>query len=244
MSQAAAAGYNIVLNTIEKRKGLDKQLAAGIMGTLNITASLKRCTDPVAASRALLDPVEGEVASHHQAQFADHPCVVAFWADDPDQGVGSEIVADGTVELTVEVQSPTWFDVDRVEVYENGTLIHVWEGIAPNSDVLNLFETLEVTPSVDSWYVVAAMSDDSLAPLFTPVEWPAIQLQDVVIEALGSVEAIGSLLGESVDQPRTFPTHPYAITNPIWVDVDGQGWTPPGLPTWLVPPEEPGGEQD
>ena len=137
----------------------------------------------------------------------------------------------------------SWFDVDRVELYENGTLVHVWEGLAPNSDVLNLSDSLMVEPTKDSWYVVVALSDDSLAPLFTPVEWPAIQLQDLVIEALGSVEAVGSLLGSAVQQPRTFPTHPYAITNPIWVDVDGTGWDPPGLPDWLVPPEEPVSEE-
>jgi len=189
-----------------------------------------------------IDPADVAAAVREHQVVASYGPFIRFWADDPDQGIGSEITANGTVELTVEVQSPTWFDVDRVEVYENGTLIHVWDGLAPNSDVLNLFETLSVTPAIDSWYVVAALSDGSLAPLFTPVELPALQLQDVVIEALGSVEAIGSLLGESVDFPRTFPTYPYAITNPIWVDVDGGGWTPPGLPDWLVTPEDPSAE--
>ncbi len=192
---------------------------------------------------AYVDDAEVALAVREHRVVASYGPFIRFWADDPDNVVGSEIVADGAVALTVEVQSPTWFDVDRVEVYENGRLIHVWDGLAPNSDVLNLFETLEVTPTQDSWYVVTALSDDSLTPLFSPVVWPAIQLQDVVIEALGSVEAIGSLLGSSIDQPRTFPTHPYALTNPIWVDVDGDGWEPPGLPDWLQVPVDPSAEE-
>ena len=37
----------------------------------------------------------------------------------------------------------------------------------------------------------------------------------------------------TVSYPKKYPVFPYAITNPVWVDVDGGGWTPPGLPTWL-----------
>lgn len=84
LQQAADAGYNIVLNTIEKRKGLDKELAAGIMGTLNITGGLPFCTDAAAAEKAFFEPVQGKIASHQQGQFADHPAVVAFWGDDPE----------------------------------------------------------------------------------------------------------------------------------------------------------------
>ena len=76
LTQAADAGYNIVLNTIERRKGLDKELAHGIMGTLNITPSLKHCTTPAAAKAAIFEKGQG--------RLADHPCIVAFWADDPE----------------------------------------------------------------------------------------------------------------------------------------------------------------
>ena len=39
--------------------------------------------------------------------------------------------------------------------------------------------------------------------------------------------------------PRSGPTYPYALTNPIWVDLDGDGFDAPGLPSWLVAPETP-----
>jgi hypothetical protein len=76
LRQAVDAGFNIVFNTIETREGLDIELAHGIMGTLNITAGLKHCTDPAAAEVALLKTGQG--------RLADHPGVVAFWADDPE----------------------------------------------------------------------------------------------------------------------------------------------------------------
>jgi len=76
LEQAADAGFNIVFNTIEKRQGLDKELAHGIMGTLNITGGLNNCTSPAAAQAALFEKGQG--------RLADHPCVIAFWADDPE----------------------------------------------------------------------------------------------------------------------------------------------------------------
>jgi hypothetical protein len=76
LRQAADAGFNIVFNTIETRQGLDTELAHGIMGTLNISSGLKHCTDPAAAEAALLKKGQG--------RLADHPSVVAFWADDPE----------------------------------------------------------------------------------------------------------------------------------------------------------------
>ncbi len=158
--------------------------------------------------------------------------------------VGDEIVdTDGTVDLHIEVQAPTWIPVDRVELYQNGTLIHEWEGLDP--DVYKLSEDLTVDVTVDSWFVVIAVGDGDLGPVFTPVEMAPVQLQDVVTEALSDVPGVGSLLSPAIPIPRAGPVIPFAITNPIYVDVDGGGWTPPGLPTWLLPPvdpaEEPGG---
>ena len=76
LRQAADAGFNIVFNTYETRQGLDRELSAGIMGTVNITAGLKHCTSPAAATEALFRKGQG--------RLADHPSVVAFWADDPE----------------------------------------------------------------------------------------------------------------------------------------------------------------
>jgi hypothetical protein len=145
---------------------------------------------------------------------------------------------DGTVDLHIEVQAPTWMAVDRVELYRNGTLIHEWTGLA--QDVYRLVQDLTVPVDRDSWFVIIAVGDGDLSPVFTPVEMPPVELQDVVTEALSDVPAVGSLLSPGVPLPRTGAVLPFAITNPIYVDFNGGGWTAPGLPEWLLPPVEPG----
>ena len=39
---------------------------------------------------------------------------------------------------------------------------------------------------------------------------------------------------------RTFPIHPLAITNPIRVDLEGDGFDPPGIPAWVEDPADGG----
>lgn len=162
---------------------------------------------------------------------------VRFSIDAEENGPGSTVVNNGPIELSIEVQSPTWFDVDRVEVYENGVLIYEFAVETPNVDIINFSETITHTPTRDAWYVVMAMGQGDLSPVFTPVDIPPIQLQDVVAEALAEVPGVGTLLGEAWPIPRAFPIHPYALTNPVWVDRDGDGFDAPGLPTWLRDPE-------
>ena len=56
------------------------------------------------------------------------------------------------------------------------------------------------------------------------VDWPALELNEVVVGALGELELgsiADSLATESPPVPRRHPVHPYALTNPIWVDTDG-----------------------
>jgi hypothetical protein len=152
--------------------------------------------------------------------------------------VGSDVAADGAVNIDLEVQAPSWMRVDRVELYENGTLIDEFE--LDGDDPLRFSTSVEVNPTVDSWYAAIAVGDQDLAPLFTPVEMPVIDLQEVVTESLAGVEAVSAFLSATPPIPRTYPMTPFALTNPVWVDVDGDGaWTAPGRPAWLLPPIEP-----
>lgn len=155
--------------------------------------------------------------------------------------IGDELVSDAeTLTAAVDVQAPTWMDVDRVELYENGTMIHSWEvqGDAP----ARFQDSIEVRPTRDSWYVAIAVGDGSLAPVFTPVERPIIDLQAVVVEALAGVEAVGTFLDPAVPIPEVYPITPFAVTNPIWVDREGDGFDAPGVPEWMTEPEPPDAE--
>ncbi len=212
--------------------------AVGNSDTHGTTSTESGCPRNYVASStdspAYISPEEIATVVRNGNVFTTYGPFVRFTAND-EAIMGDELIA-SEVEFFVEVQSPTWFSVDRVEIYRNGELIREYE--ATNDDIVNLSETFTETPESDSWYVVIVMGDDSLEPLFTPVEYAPVQLQDVVVEALGSVDAVASLLTPAPPVPRTFPVYPFAITNPIYVDTNGDGWLAPGLPEWLVPPPE------
>ncbi len=159
---------------------------------------------------------------------------VRFYVGDERDGPGADVSVDGEVEFTIEVSSPSWFEVNRAELYENGELVMEWGPDDMTHDgAMDLATTWSTTPSKDSWYVLVAMGDTDMAPVFTPVEFPPIQLEDVVYGALANLP-IGALLGDAVALPRAFPVYPYAVTNPIWIDSDSDGeWTPPGVPAWV-----------
>lgn len=159
---------------------------------------------------------------------------VQLWIEDA--MIGDELVSDSPeLAVVVDVQAPSWMDVDRVELYENGTLIHAW--VVEGSDAQRFTGELDVSPVGDAWYVAIAVGDESLEPVFTPVERPIIDLQAVVVEALSDVEAVQSFLSPAVPVPETYPILPYAVTNPIWVDRAGDGFDAPGVPAWMVEPE-------
>ena len=164
---------------------------------------------------------------------------IRFYSETEDQGIGSQITRSGEVTFHVDIEAASWIAVDRVELYENGTLIREWTDLAEPQAVVRLSEDFTVTPTKDSWYVIVALGQGDLSPVFTAVDIQPIQLQDIVTDALAGV-GLDSFLDPIVPIPRTFPVLPYAITNPIWVDSDGDGeFTPPGLPSWLQAPEPP-----
>ena len=144
-----------------------------------------------------------------------------------------DTVTGSSIDLELEVQSPSWFNVERVELYRNAELIQVFEIEQPNADVLNLSQMFTDTPDKDSWYVMVATGSDSLEPLFTPVVYEPVALQEVVTEALGGVEALSGLLSPLPPAPRTSPVVPYALSNPIYLDLDGAGWTAPGVAPFM-----------
>jgi hypothetical protein len=169
--------------------------------------------------------------------IASYGPFVRFWLDEA--GIGEEIQGKGERSLRIDSQAPSWMGISHMELYENGTLIQTWDRSESKAKEVSWRVETSVTPSKDSWYVVVASGENSLFPLFTPVEIPKVELQDIVVEAVSAVLDDTSLLGVLVPIPRTHPTLPYAITNPIWVDLDGDGFDAPGIPAWQVAPENP-----
>jgi hypothetical protein len=152
-------------------------------------------------------------------------------------GPGQTVTADAgqSVTVKVQVQSPLWFDVDRLELYRNGQLWQVVDvcntggdqGGAcfrlPNVAIVNLDTTFTDAPEVDTWYsvIVMGVSGKTLAPVYSTQPLARLGFNETVSQLSGLLPAIS--LGGGPITPSVHPTIPYAFTNPVRVIVDGDG---------------------
>lgn len=138
--------------------------------------------------------------------------------------VGDTVVAsDGAIDVHVKVQAASWVDVSKVAIRrggkDQGLKPFVLDEIAvPKSrELLRLDVTRHYEGVPDgSFIVVEVKGDETMWPVFTPNEIPALQLAD-------AVSVVGSAFGFSDTWGRYKPAltnavRPYAFTNPIWVD--------------------------
>ncbi len=121
---------------------------------------------------------------------------VTFTADD--QPIGSLLSKPkGDISLKIQVQAPNWVSVREVELVANGIAIKRWRLDEFNREgkSLNWRVTTKVRPRRDAWYVVMVRGvEGSLEPILRPFRTFEGQTHRVV---------------------------PFAVTNPIWVDRDG-----------------------
>jgi hypothetical protein len=112
------------------------------------------------------------------------------------QGMGSLVTGVGdTVNLDVQVQAPSWVDVNYVTVYSNHGDVVASITVPTGTDVVRYSGSIPQTSAVDAYFV---------------------------IEAGSTAKDLG---------PMDPGQRSFAITNPIYVDFDGNGqWNPPGLP--------------
>jgi len=116
---------------------------------------------------------------------------------------GDEVVAPGgEAVLSVRVQCPNWLDVNRLQVFTNGRA----------TKELNF--TRRETPEPFANGVVKFEADITL------------ELKEdthIIVAAIGEGLQVGRVMG-----PRWGEKPPVAVSNPIFVDVDGAGFEPNG----------------
>lgn len=125
----------------------------------------------------------------------------------------------GRLKMVVDTQTAPWVHIDRVRFVVNGDVQATVEG--DNTTLAKV--THEITGlERDAWVVVEIIGDDSMFPVITPNELPAIQVSD----ALGSIGgAFGFDLNPfgNLSPSQVTLSTPYAFSNPIFIDVDGNG---------------------
>ncbi len=128
---------------------------------------------------------------------------VRLSADGKTVGVGEDIHAtSGEAVLHVRVQCPNWFDVDRVQILVNG----------------NAREELNFTrfEHADRFSPKSVQFDQKL-PLRLESD------SHIIVVTAGEQSALGPVMGPKHEKDR-----PVAVSNPIFVDVDGGGFVANG----------------
>lgn len=140
-------------------------------------------------------------------------------ADDR-SGPGETVRRSGaSVKLKVKVQCTDWIDIDRVQILVNGRAL----------------PSLNFTRAAN-----AKMFRDGVVKLDETIDVPLTEDAHLIVVAMGEHGDLSIGYGTS-DQAKM---HPCAYNNPIFVDVDGNGFTPNGdtlgfpLPTAKISVEE------
>jgi hypothetical protein len=105
-------------------------------------------------------------------------------------------VRDGTLDIWIKIQSAPWISVHEVRVIINGERKIILPVKAPRNQILKLEERISLNIQYDSYIAIEVLGNETL--------FPVVQRK---------VKNEGYECGPL----------PYALTNPIFVDVDGNG---------------------
>jgi hypothetical protein len=158
-----------------------------------------------------------------RAFFTNGP-IVKLWVEGVPMG-GEVVAAEDRVTVELRVTSANFSPFDRVRLWSNGELVADLE-VPP--DRRHHFETtIELPLERDRWVVAEVTGSESLFPIVPPLEFEPLDAEQV-IEALGASIDLSALQPTgNLRPPRTYPVTPVAITNPIWIDREGDGFNSP-----------------
>ena len=113
---------------------------------------------------------------------------------------GDDLAAkDGKVSLAVRVQCPNWFDIDRVQVLINGKLFE--EHRFTKRETAGKFKATGPVKFEET--IEVTLTEDS----------------HLIVATIGDESKLGPVMG-----PERGDDKPVALSNPIFVDVDGGGF--------------------
>ena len=117
--------------------------------------------------------------------------------------IGSRVVSEGSIDLKVKVQTANWLEIDRVQVLVNGRQ-HPDYNYTRSKDP----SKFKGGPLVFEETIRVNLQEDA----------------HLIVVATGEESDLSKGWGRA----RPAPMHPIAYNNPIFVDVDGQGFKPNG----------------
>jgi len=169
-------------------------------------------------------PTEAKVADlvhvceHGNIVMSNGPFMEVSATSDKDSNaatVGDDLDAPGgKLKLKVRVQCPNWFEVNRVQIFVNGQPKPAWNF------------TQRTHPKM--FHQATVVFDESI-----PLELDGDA--HLVVACAGEGKKLGPVMGPQVGERM-----PVAVGNPIFVDVDGDGFEPNGDLLGLPLPVPPG----
>ncbi|GMV40449.1 MAG: hypothetical protein AMXMBFR64_21650 [Myxococcales bacterium] len=148
--------------------------------------------------------------------------------------VGETLALSGkAMQLVVNIQTPRWYTVDKVEVFSNATSI-----VTPPGQLVETKPPVAFSQDVEMTEADLMPAVEGGAPGARYVKTVVFDLEPgedawYVVLATGNKAASGDVRPIVMDAARAL-----AFTNPLFVDVDGGGWKPP-LDGVKVPPLPP-----
>lgn len=124
----------------------------------------------------------------------------------------------GVVKVVVTTRAASWIDLTEVVILVNGVAA---ETIRGDRATLARVEK-DITVPRDSHIVVEVRGARSMWPVVTPLEIPSVQVSDAIGSIASSFGLSFNAFGNLQPQVRQV-VHPYGFTNPVFVDVDGDG---------------------
>ncbi len=146
----------------------------------------------------------------------------------PGGGMIGDTIKGSSVDITIRVRAPQWAKVDQLVVYSNSVVLKTVP--IPAGQATDFETIVSVRPTTDAWVVAEVTGTSNMFPVLSPTEFPPLDAT-VIIQALSVGLDLSTLpLTSNLKPGRVHVSSPYAITNPIWIDIDGNGWTPPKPP--------------
>lgn len=150
--------------------------------------------------------------------------------------IGSGMIGDtvkgSSVDVKVHVRSASWAPVDHFTLYRDGG-VKAADVAIPSGQGTDFSTTVHLDLTKDSWVVAEVTGSGSMFPVLSPTELPPLDATVIITALTKGLNGLNldslPIAGPLVPQ-RLHVSKPYAITNPIWIDADGNGWTPPKAP--------------
>jgi hypothetical protein len=165
----------------------------------------------------------------HRAIATNGPFIDLTVDDVP---IGGDVQGSAPI-AKVRVRAPDWAPVDRLRIYMSGRVVA--DQAIPAASATDYEVAFTLDPERDDWVVAEATGSKSMFPVISMREFESLDA-DVILRALGAgIDLSGLSIIGGLQPDKTFEVTPHAITNPVWIDFDGDGrWDPR-----LAPPPAP-----